>query len=1224
MSNIMFNKEEGNLLASLCTGLEEKVRTLYSKYENAEKGISMLRDVLLEKYRSVGVESDNKNAYVFAEFFAKASILAYFQLFDNDVDLNKVKLKHRKKNSEPVTLFGETVELEEEHVEYDVPTDFKFGFSGIDMMIQSMVECIVVSNEELEKVSNSIKSNLLTNYRDIELEAYIEERKYIADMYLIALLGEKQEVDLCEEILNIIREDTGYNSLVEMTVECILLTYKYLLQDSFSLRGYFGVLSLTNRSCYVINDSYCMKQVRDSVMQGMASAVAGTYKVAEIHKRQFDIEEIICGSHSEPRYYTPKMLEYAMGRILTYNLSKNVYKPHPEANSYPAYEKQYIEPQVRKYVMEGVYYSIQRHFSFKDLPGRYKEVKKFNDPLMRDMEVNEDLLNEISFNIYKPEMLSAVGDDLKYLQKSLCTAVIISDFNKFGGKINSVSIRICDTVGQLNAGKTVSLLSIIKTNDKVKYSDGYNVAEGVKMRDGSDLPFEIWEYSHSFDQGMADAEPLFGYTAIERFIEQGRQVSWNNILLGQDRKGTSVFANTSDPDSLPMQNKVVHNMVAGSRSGKGVMTMNILAGAVAAGKPIFYIDRKPEMAVSFYEKTKGNMFVINGGMYEAQNDPRGVWSDTGSATKGWDTMYDAMPSYLRDKFFLQRTYVGNFGDYVYWRAIMFCFGIILARGKYKTGPEYARLGGDLGAVFIFDEFRSFYASFESKLMQFSGVPGRSMISGMGERGVDIDKLRDKIQLEQTLLESATNEKEAEKHNKAIIEAQLKLQAKMDSDETKLYAYTQQLFKLLDRDVGYFGQYIQASHRNGNPSEEELLDIFIITQDIEEFALKDLSLPSLKKDGTFDMRGVNAKTSMVRTFANKFANDCFVGNNAVYSNYLGRSADKEIEKLHERSFWAYCTPSSIDVIKTSKPAGTRWFKPYLVLCNNKEEGPNKEDRRKVTVVDKNGNKELVDDPDYVFVRQCRSRIKKTAGGKDLWEDIRLKHLKPGVAEQVRPDNKMYDNLNDGIGFEGLVDLTKQSVGKGSVNMATDLGISADIANYVANQMGFPDYKTLLFDFRPEAMFTMTDVMEAIGNPASFTDYKKRLKVAYDYGLLNHVNSNEDGEEPDTFNPNERDYYDELGINDESNETIGGYEKSVDVPTYEVDEDEGVYVQEDLSFDAEAYGEEDDDSVEFSAKFIRATIQDCVYTVARQKGIKMNTREIDEVVSLVYKSIRGLFE
>ena len=65
-------------------------------------------------------------------------------------------------------------------------------------------------------------------------------------------------------------------------------------------------------------------------------------------------------------------------------------------------------------------------------------------------------------------------------------------------------------------------------------------------------------------------------------------------------------------------------------------------------------------------------------------------------------------------------------------------------------------------------------------------------------------------------------------------------------------------------------------------------------------------------------------------------------------------------------------------------------------------------------------------------------------------------------------------------------------------------------------------------------------------------------------------------------------------------------------------------EDLSFDAEAYGEEDDDSVEFSAKFIRATIQDCVYTVARQKGIKMNTREIDEVVSLVYKSIRGLFE
>lgn len=1252
MGKLNFSKADSTLLAGLCSGLEEQVKELSGKYQNAEDSIFMLKDMLVEQYRSVGVDADDHNASIFAEFFSKASILAYFQLFDNDVNLDKLKSRYIvKKDTSSSGSADEMFDEEDEalsdilgdpedddedegvnapEVEYSVPTDFKFGFTGVDMMIQSMVECIVASKEELDKVSSSVKSNLLTQFRNVSLEEYINGDKYIADMYLIALLGETQEVDLCKEILDTLVSDIGYNSLIEMTTECILLTYKYLLQDSFSLRGYFGVLSLSGKLCYTINDSYRMRKKADSIMQGIASSVKSNYNVTEIQSRQFNIKDIIYGSHSEPRYYSHKMLEYAMGRILTYNLTKDIYRPHPQANSYGAYEEQYLAPQVKKYVLEGAYYSLERHFNFKMLPKRYSKVTSFNDPLLRDMTVNEDLLDEIKFNAFRPEVMNAVSEDLKYLQKTLCTAVIVSEYNTFGGKVNSISIRICDTVGGLNASKTSALLSVVKTNDKVEYQPGYNVAESVVMRDGSSLPFGIWEYTHSFDQGMADAEPLFGYTAIERFIQQGRQVNWKNILLGQDKKGTSVFASTSDADSLPMQNKVVHNMVAGSRSGKGVMTMNILAGAVAEGKPIFYIDRKPEMAVTFYEKTRGNMFIINGGMYEAQNDPRGVWSDTGAATAGWSEMYDAMPSYLRDKFFLQKMYMGNYGDYVYWRAVMFCFGIILARGKFKTSPQYQKLGGDKGCVFIFDEFRSFYASFESKLMQFSGVPGRSMISGMGEKGVQIEKLKEKIELATVLAERASDDKEYEKQNKVIVESQMKLDAILNSDETRLYAYTQQLFKLLDRDVSYFGQYLQASHRNGNPSEEEAIDIFIITQDIEEFSLRDLSLPSLKKDGTFDMRGVNAKTSMVRTFSNKFANDCFIGNNPVYSDYLTRSTNKEVARLHERSFWAYCVPNHIDDIKTSMPSGTKWFKPYLVLCNNKEEGPNESDKRKIDMVDENGQKVSVDDPDYVFVRQCRSRIKKTAGGKDLWEQIRLKHLKPGVREQITPDNKMYDNLNDGIGFEGLVDLTKQSVGKGNVDMTTDLGISADIANYVANQMGYPDYKTLLFDFRPEAMFTMTDIMFALDDPNYFRNYKERLPEAYKYGLFNETGGGMESED-DGFNPTERDYYAELGLDKEDEETpdyVGGYEKDIDVSGMDLQANGGGMenTKPSYTFDANSYAEdeeEESEGIEITEEFLKETIKDCVFEVCKQKGMKMNTREIDSVVNLVFNSVRGLF-
>ena len=66
---------------------------------------------------------------------------------------------------------------------------------------------------------------------------------------------------------------------------------------------------------------------------------------------------------------------------------------------------------------------------------------------------------------------------------------------------------------------------------------------------------------------------------------------------------------------MPLQRNTVHNMMAGSRAGKGVMTMNILVSGIASKKPIFYIDRKPDMAVLFYELSQGNMFVVNGGQF---------------------------------------------------------------------------------------------------------------------------------------------------------------------------------------------------------------------------------------------------------------------------------------------------------------------------------------------------------------------------------------------------------------------------------------------------------------------------------------------------------------------------------------------------------------------------------------------------------------------------------
>ena len=64
---------------------------------------------------------------------------------------------------------------------------------------------------------------------------------------------------------------------------------------------------------------------------------------------------------------------------------------------------------------------------------------------------------------------------------------------------------------------------------------------------------------------------MFGYKAVEMFQRRGVKLGWDKILLGEDIKGTPVFASLLDIDDMPLQRNTVHNMMAGSRAGKGVI-----------------------------------------------------------------------------------------------------------------------------------------------------------------------------------------------------------------------------------------------------------------------------------------------------------------------------------------------------------------------------------------------------------------------------------------------------------------------------------------------------------------------------------------------------------------------------------------------------------------------------------------------------------------------------
>ena len=1275
MSSMEFTLQDKGVLASLCGGISGLTETLYSDIPGCNIVVEELMKTVAVKFKKSGIKLSDPTVQLFIEFFCKSSVLAYFQRFDNDVDWDALREKYRV-HEEPTGVddsdedddedvfdmdFDDEDEDEkppkQEDVKYSVPTDFQFGFKGYATIIQSTVSAILQNMHDNDEVVQRISTNLLTNIRDIEVSEYLDQKKYICDMYLIAILGEKSEVKLNDFIVDFIKTDSMYLSLYQSTVDGIKTVYKYLFQDSFSLKGYAGVLSLARERCLIISPGYVLSSDRKAValFRGIAKKFKKYYDVTEVGQRQFNIEDIVKKSGEKPYYHANKILEYAMGRELTYNLSKDVYRPYPNVNSYEAYEKQYVAPQIEKYVMQAIYYAIEKHFDFSAIG--MEGVKHFTDAKFDAVQNSFDLQDSVIDQITEPSTVKAITKDLYYVQQCLCCGIIISEYNHLGGAVNGLRVRVCDVFGNMDLDITGDILSGASTNQNIEYQPGYEVTEGVVLSDGrTPVPFKVYEYAHNYNQGLTDAEPLFGYTAVQRFIEQGKPITWDSILLGEDRKGTSVFANVKDSACLPMQRNMVHNIIAGSRSGKGVMTMNILASAVAAGKPIFYIDRKPDMSVMFYEKSGGNMFIVNGGAYMNENDPRGVWSSTGSATQGWQEAYDMMPDYLRNKFFQQKKYDGNFGDYVYWRAIMFALGILVARATLKTSAHYNRLGGDTGLVFVFDEFNGFQANFETKAVNFSSIPGSSLIAGIGEQAKKMQTAESNLEIAKANLASAEDEKEAKKYQNKIRSEQAAIKAIMGKEEVKLGAYTSQLAHLLVRDEGIWSDYINASSKNGRVTERDMNDIFVIGQNINLPSMKDFHMPPFKTDGTFNMTGVSGSTSIIRSILNSLDGDCFIGNNTDNPTYFGRTkteggktvTDKGVAELHDRSFWAYCHPEDINSIKTSKPAKVRWFKPYLVLNNNREEDPNAP-----RMIEIPGSTEPVLDPDYNYVRSCRGRIQKTAGGKDLWQEIRLKHLKPGLLEQVTETEKFYDQLNDGIGFEGLVELTKRSCGEGSVDLSTDLGGSKAIADYVAQQMGYPTYQSLLFDFRPEAMFTFGDVVESLRTPGYFQDYKTRLSIAWKYGLFGNAEVN-DSDYGEGFNEDDyrrrlgiEDDFDAFGYGDEEEEEAGsdsydfgdeyssgntnsqggmpsgsgmgtgGYTSPHNMTLEELfnsdDEDDDFFEDEQ---------EQPENSFELSESVLKQIISETIEETAQKRGMQLTPAELNTVLNAVMKSVKGV--
>lgn len=1011
-----------------------------------------------------------------------------------------------------------------------------FGFTELNDIFQSAMLLCMSDFVNVDDISSLISTGLGVHIRDCSPAEYFEKEYYHEDLQVLkSILIADIDDGYNKKMKDAISNNGDWRTSIDTYMEDLKAVYTLAFEDGFGTKPYVGVL--LNSSSFITSDegsstSHVIKNGEATLSKlatRMCNKMSGSVEISQ--SRQFDYDEIF--SKENPVYFPKKMLEYTLGRESTLNTRKDIYKLSAHSISWEAYSANYVYPNLKEILLRGIYKALEKVLISRG-------VIKTNFTSREFMAVTPDYNEFVAKQLKDNDISNAVFKYVTKLVDSMKCFYILTKYPYLANKIAAINIRVSCAVdsNSFSADKSVSnqlFSGLIAANNNEEFLPPFDLTAGRTSATNVNISVNIYEYQYDVNPMLSQAEPLFGYTVQRQNQRKGKVSGWKNILIGESMSGKELYASKSS--DIKLQNAFTHNIIAGSRSGKGVMTMNILASALASGKPIFYLDRKPDMASMLYDLSGGTQFIVNGGLYNAENDTFKHFDESsGDAMEVWrnSVAYLNENPKILELFDVSNTsYQGVLGDYVYFRAFMFALGICVLRsklaGKYDDVRDSIFNGND-GIVIVVDELTGFQNSICRLLSTINSTLVQKALN-MGDADEVLNKKADiiaKINVAQMKANEATKDS-ARMAQEAEIQ---KLQRQLNSlvDEQSLYAGT--LFNKIRASFATLTSQKVAGFKN---KEYNYSDVFVLGQflDANYYASSLTSknkgslspvffpLTSSKDDYYSAYKGAD----IVRSFLEELGElDWFLGRNPDY-NYGGKSENAQAKKVvDDDGNWDYVGVHTCNEVRGIDSANFSHvlFKPYLVLNTHFENDP-------PTVMSSN--------PNYQYVTQCANRVNTTAGGDDLWSTVRLKHLREDAKSQVTADNPMYDYLDEGIGFKGLVRDTLLTTDEGKAAAEGDideyirsiLGKSGDIANYVANKMGYNTWQELIYDLSPMGLFSFDDMINAVMDSSKYT-MESRLPLYAKLGLLGDMANSDEGLNSSDFGSLD-DMYDEGGIDED---------------------------------------------------------------------------------------------
>lgn len=277
--------------------------------------------------------------------------------------------------------------------------------------------------------------------------------------------------------------------------------------------------------------------------------------------------------------------------------------------------------------------------------------------------------------------------------EALETVIVVTEYNR------GVALKLKVSTGGRRLDAT-ALLGDIRSG---RLLGGSTIIERFTESKG------VYTITFVIDKKKYDGFPLFAFQALEAVKRTGKP-DWGSVVLGKDVKTDTIFRRSFNANT-----DFLICLIAGSRSGKGVTTLNLLGSAVGAGYPIFYTDFKPDMSSTFYNlsnKYGVDMYTFDGS-WESREFPRqhNVMEDVGSIPEelieaGLDAKeFALLVSYFRSM------------------ELAVTLAKLRQRAVNNGGAGLDELGGER-VVLVFDEMELFSIKYRDLFEKYNKTEGR--------------------------------------------------------------------------------------------------------------------------------------------------------------------------------------------------------------------------------------------------------------------------------------------------------------------------------------------------------------------------------------------------------------------------------------------------------------------------------------------------------------------